>query len=605
MLRDDSIINKPNAGGRTKMLQKLLFLTIFLLLVTFVSAQNPSDPKKDGQDEKLKKEAVDFLRETMADVNTMRSLENRLSFNAEMASLMWFHDEREARAMYLGVTSDFRQLLVEFDTQLNAFAMAEANTGDETVALGMFDDLSPKQNIQRKLAKALEMRKQIAMSLAEHEPDLAMAFYQDSLTAITNPESRKGMIDQDSYFEVQLMTQIAESNAAKATQYGLKTLDKGVGFQHVELLKKIYKKDAEKGIEFAQALISKIRSDKPEGEDLYVINTLVRFGEETAPTPPKANAKKPVMTTSEMRDLVEVMARGALDSDDEGEIGAGYMDLFEKYTPTRAVQIKAKYRRKNGGSTPSTTAANANAVAMAAANSMAAIAAPLNAEAEQKAKALEEKVAAETKLMEDVANLSTKQLPKEERSKIIAQTRKIISQTPGKDKKIAGLSLLAAQVAKVGDKELAAEIMKDAERFVNPQPKNYQDFMLTWMLISGYAEADPDKAFPLLSDTVLRLNDTVSAFIKAAEFIDVRGEMIDDGEVQVGQFGGGLLRGLTSELKIAQPTLLNLAKADFARTKAATNTFDRPEIRVLAKMLVLRTILNPKGATQEDPEIGI
>lgn len=588
------------------MLKKLLALSFFLLSISLVSAQNPSDPKKDEQDEKLKKEAVDFLRETMADVNTMRSLENRLSFNAEMASLMWFHDEKEARAMYLGVTSDFRQLLVEFDTQLNAFAMAEASTGDETVALGMFDDLSPKQNIQRKLAKALEMRKQIAMSLAEHEPDLAMAFYQDSLTAITNPESRKGMIDQDSYFEVQLMTQIAESNAAKAAQYGLKTLDKGVGFQHVELLKKIYKKDADKGIEFAQALISKIKSDKPEGDDLYVINTLVRFAEETAPTPPKANAKKPVMTTGEMRDLVEVMARGVLESgDDQGEIGAGYMDLFEKYTPTRAVQIKAKYRRKNAGSTPSTTAANANAVAMAAANSMAAIAAPQNAEAERKAKALEEKIAAEAKLMEDVATLGTKPLSKDERAKIIVQARKIISQSPGKDKKIAGLSLLAAQVAKAGDKELATEIMKDAERFVNPQPKNYQDFMLTWMLISGYAEADPDKAFPLLSDTVLRLNDTVSAFIKAAEFIDVRGEMIDDGEVQVGQFGGSMLRGLTSELKIAQPTLRALAKADFARTKAATNTFDRPEVRVLAKMLVLRTLLNPKGATQEDLEIGI
>lgn len=588
------------------MLKKLLALSFFLLSISLVSAQNPSDPKKDEQDEKLKKEAVDFLRETMADVNTMRSLENRLSFNAEMASLMWFHDEKEARAMYLGVTSDFRQLLVEFDTQLNAFAMAEANTGDETIAMGMFDDLSPKQNIQRKLAKALEMRKQIAMSLAEHEPDLAMAFYQYSLTAITNPESRKGMIDQDSYFEVQLMTQIAESNAAKAAQYGLKTLDKGVGFQHVELLKKIYKKDAEKGIEFAQALISKIKSDKPEGDDLYVINTLVRFAEETAPTPPKANAKKPVMTTSEMRDLVEVMARGVLESgDDQGEIGAGYMDLFEKYTPTRAVQIKAKYRKRNGSANSAATPAMAN-VAMTAANAASpVVAGPPDPVAEQKAKALEEKVAAEAKLMEDVATLGTKPLSKDERAKIIVQARKIISQSPGKDKKIAGLSLLAAQVAKAGDKELANEIMKDAERFVNPQPKNYQDFMLTWMLISGYAEADPDKAFPLLSDTVLRLNDTVSAFIKAAEFIDVRGEMIDDGEVQVGQFGGSMLRGLTSELKIAQPTLRALAKADFARTKAATNTFDRPEVRVLAKMLVLRTLLNPKGATQEDPEIGI
>ncbi|MFT3743878.1 MAG: hypothetical protein QM785_06235 [Pyrinomonadaceae bacterium] len=589
------------------MLKKIFFLTFFLSIVSFVSAQNPSDPKKDEVDEKLKKEAVDFLRETMADVNTMRSLENRLSFNAEMASLMWFHDEKEARAMYLSVTSDFRQLLVEFDTQLNAIAMAESADGDETVALGMFDDASPKQNIQRKLQKALEMRKQIAMSLAEHEPDLAMAFYQDSLSALTNPEGRKSAGEQDSYFEVQLMTQIAESNAAKAAQYGVKTLDKGVGFQHIELLKKIYKKDADKGIEFAQALISKIKSDKADAEDLYVISSLVRFGEETAPTPPKPNAKKPVMSASEMRDLVEVMARSVLDGDDEGDVGAGYMDLFDKYTPTRAVQIKAKYRKRHGGanSVVSGPTAIANVATTAANAATPAVAGPPDPAAELKAKALEEKVAAEAKLMEDVANLSSKPLPKDERSKIITQARKIISQTPGKDKKIAGLSLLAAQVAKVGDKELATEIMKDAERFVNPQPKNYLDFMLTWMLISGYAEADPDKAFPLLSDTVLRLNDTVSAFIKAAEFIDVRGEMIDDGEVQVGQFGGSMLRGLTSELKIAQPTLRALAKADFARTKAVTNTFDRPEVRVLAKMLVLRTILSPKETSQEDPDIGI
>ena len=46
------------------------------------------------------------------------------------------------------------------------------------------------------------------------------------------------------------------------------------------------------------------------------------------------------------------------------------------------------------------------------------------------------------------------------------------------------------------------------------------------MLASGYAEADPDKAFPLLEDTILRVNDTLAAFIKVGEFIDVAGEMI-------------------------------------------------------------------------------
>ena len=594
--------------------QKLFFLLILLLSVSFVSAQNPSDPKPDAKKaeevEKLKKEAVSFLRETMAEVNSMRSLENRLSFGAEMASLMWFHDEKEARAMYLGVTSDFRQLLVEYDMQLNQIAMTETSGDDEPVSRGLFDDLSNKANIERKLQKALEMRKQIAMSLAEHEPDLAMSFYSDSLTALTNPQMRKNSVEQDVYFELQLMNQVAESNAAKAAQYAIKSLDKGVNMQHIELLKKIYKKDADKAIEFASAMVSRIKSDKSDAESVYMISTFVRFGEETAPKPPKSDGKKPVMTTSDMRDLVEIMAKAALAVDDDNEMnGEGYMELFEKYTPTRASQIKAKFRSKRVGANSASSAAaygaNSAANAMAAAVSTAAVAGPPSPEAERKAKELEDKVAAETKVMEDVASLGTKPLPKDERAKIITQARKIISKTPGKDKKIASLSMLAAQVAKAGDKELAAEIMKDAEGLVTSQPKNYQDFMLSWMLISGYAEVDPEKAFPMLSDTILRLNDTIAAFIKAAEFIDVRGEMIDDGEVQVGQFGGGLLRGLTSELKIAQPTLRSLAKADFNRTKAATNAFDRPEVRVLAKMLVLRTILSPKETSQEDPDIGL
>ena len=52
------------------------------------------------------------------------------------------------------------------------------------------------------------------------------------------------------------------------------------------------------------------------------------------------------------------------------------------------------------------------------------------------------------------------------------------------------------------------------------------------MLAGGYAEVNPDKAFPLLESTILRANDTISAFVKVAEFIDVNEEIIADGEVQ-------------------------------------------------------------------------
>ena len=107
---------------------------------------------------------------------------------------------------------------------------------------------------------------------------------------------------------------------------------------------------------------------------------------------------------------------------------------------------------------------------------------------------------------------------------------------------VIGLGLLAAQVSKLGDKELATEIMREAEALVNPAPKNYQDFLLTWMLASGYANADPEKAFPLLEETIGRANETLGAFIKVGEFIDVAEEMVQDGEVQVGAFGGQMVR---------------------------------------------------------------
>lgn len=591
------------------MVQKLFFLSFFLLSVCFVSAQKPSDAKTNEETEKLRKEAVVFLRETMAEVNTMRSIENRLSFSAEMASLMWFYDEKEAHALCLSVMSDFQKLLVDFDTQLNNLSVAEAAGDDAYIMPNLNAPITDRANVLRKLGKAIEMRQQIAMSLAEHEPDMAMAFYYDSVSVLTNKEALESFSGRETYFELQLMAQVAESNTTVAARFAAKSLDNGVNYQHLELLKKIYAKDAEKGIEFGSAIVSKLKSGGSEIGDLSVISSLIRFSEETAVKPDKSDGKKPIMTTADIRDLVEVMAKSVLGPEnstlDDPEAVTSYMDLFEKYTPTRASQIRTLYRKKDRSSL-SAPANTASTLASVNTPANSAVATAPNPDAERKAKAIEDRIKADAKIMEDVAALGTKPLAKEDREKIVAQARKVISYTPGVDKKITALSLLATKVAKAGDKELAGEIMRDAEVFVRTQPRNYQDYLMTWLLISGYAEVNPDKAFPLLTDTILRLNDTISAFVKAAEFIDISGEMIDDGEIQVGQFGGSMLRGLTKELKIAEPALRSMAKADFAKTKAVTNSFDRIEIRVLAKMLVLRTILDTKDRPdKEDQNIGL
>ena len=101
--------------------------------------------------------------------------------------------------------------------------------------------------------------------------------------------------------------------------------------------------------------------------------------------------------------------------------------------------------------------------------------------------------------------------------------------TPGRDKKIMALSALAASVKQAGDAELAGEIMREAESFIRPDPRNYQDFIATWSVISGYAAAEPDRAFMMLDDTIYRANEVIAAFVRVGEFIDVTEQMIVDG----------------------------------------------------------------------------
>lgn len=559
-------------------------------------------PDEDEAAKKLTKEAVEFLRETSAEVGRLRTAENRISFSAELAGLMWFHDDKEARAMYGNVVGEFKQLLSQLDAQTN---MPIADDDDDANSFSLFGRAYGKSKAERKLRIAMMVRQQIAMSLAEHAPDLAYNFYYDSINLITNATFRKEIEQNDKYFESRLLTQIAESDAVKAVDYGKESIKRGLNNNHVELLKKIYAKDVDKGIEFGSTILSRLKSEKKDSDNIHVYSNLLSFGASNFEASKKPSGKKAIYTQTELRDIADQLAQLVLNESEEDSymysIGS-LADQIEKYSPSRAAQIRNKFP-KSFGEVKEVRLDRVTKLGNTAANSAGYGTANTNSAKTQEQLTREEREKREKQMMEDVKKLGTKELPKEERAKIIAEARKIISQTPGKDKKIMALSLLAAQVAKAGDKELADEIMRDAERFVNPEPRNYQDFMLSWMLASGYAEANPDKAFPILETTILRANETISAFIKVAEFIDVNAEIIDEGEVQVGMFGGEMIRGMTRELGIAATPLKSLALADFEKTRRLTNIFDRTETRVLAKMLVLRSVLDKRKSKPTDEEM--
>lgn len=585
------------------MYPKLLALALALAFVSPLAAQisDKKDPKEEA--EKLRNEAIAFLRETMGDIGSLRTLENRISFTAEMAGLMWFHDEREARGMFSTAVTDFRELLARLEQQMSQFPEDEGPGG--LVGRGLLGDVSGRMRVEMKYRIAMAVRQQMTSSIAEHDPDVALGFYYD--TASTNPRFEKSYGYRDMYFETSLLSQIAEKNAAKAAQLAVRSLDKGINYQHIDLLRKIYEKDADKGVEFGSALISKAREGNFLPENMFAAGALLNYGAEVLEQS-RTNGKKPVFSLSDLRSLADAMGRAILDKKkDEASSGLAYLGAIEQFTPSRAAQIRARFAIGRGDGDVYLGNANmaANKSVRLASNTASTVAEEIETDAvpmtnssnaNRARQEQEAKFAAEKKLMDDVASIGKGQLPKEERDRVVAQVRKILMQSQGRDKQIMGLSMLAGQVARAGDKELAAEIMRDVERLVNPNPKNYQDFIFTWMLASGYADSNPDKAFPILEDAIGRANSIISAFAQAAEFIDVSEEMISDGEAQVGAFGGGMIRGLGKELGIAEAAIGSLVKADFAKTKGLTNRFERPEIRVLAKMLVLRAVLGKKDA---------
>ncbi|MDQ3063100.1 MAG: hypothetical protein M3R14_09605 [Acidobacteriota bacterium] len=582
-----------------------MFRNLFLSLVLFLFLVQPNfsqtvetNPletnKKDEISVELRKESVGLLRETSVEVNSLRTLENRISFSAELASLMWFNDEKEARTMFQTVINDFRQLLTEYDAQLTSFGIAPE------MADVYSTDSSQKTQITRKFFKAISVRQQIAKAIAEHDPQLAFEFFTDTATAISNPTFRKQMESSDAYFETRLLNSIAEKNVDAALKLGRKTLAKGFNYELISLLKKIYEKDEEKGASFAEDIVSKLKSESSKPDGFYYLSRVLNTGVENLDAIKAKPNKRPMFSDQSLRDLAELLAQEILKREDaENSEISSYLNDIERFLPARAAQIRQKFdikkKKASVNSRGSAVVANSNGKLLLPGEVPPPPPPPVAPSVSVKSGEDSKK-----KLADDLQNLDIKKLSDDERKKVVEESRKIIAETVDRDQKLLALSALALRIAKLGDKELASVIMKDAQNLVNLQPKNYREYIEIWMLVGGYAQVDAEKAFSILETTVFRLNDTISAFVKVGEFIDVSGEMIDDGEIQVGSFGGEMTRGMLGSLGTADSTVRSLAAADFARIKSLTNRFERQEVRILTKMLILRAVLASKSEVKEE-----
>ena len=323
---------------------------------------------------------------------------------------------------------------------------------------------------------------------------------------------REQYAEQDVYFETKLLEQIAEQKPEKILDYARQSLKKGVNNSTFGLLEKVYKKNEIDGITFGEEVFSKLKDSADKtGEKFYLYESFISVGERNSGD----KNKKDLLSKQIMREAADLLGGELLKLDNNIVAESDYIETVEKYSPGRAAQIRQKFglKKTNNAAKTAVNAGEGSDEDLPYGDPNGGSSVDPNDDLKESFKKLDK----------------GGKLSDEEKQKFIAQARQQIAKTEEPSAKITMISIIAEQMAKMGDQETALQFMREAESYGTQYPKNYLDFIQNWMLASGYAQVAPEKSFPILEDSIYRLNETISAFVKVGEFIDVNGEMIEDG----------------------------------------------------------------------------
>ncbi len=570
------------------------FASLTLLIVLSISAfaQESAPKDKDEKAKELEKNAIKLLDETRNEINSLRTIENRISFTSELANLMWFHDADEGKRMFKEITDDFTAVLSRYNAEINSYGGVK----DE----GEFyrGRLSPtdKTRVLAKISKAIGVRRQIALSIAAHDAELGNDFVIRTSYILTDATLQNKIETQNTSLESAIIAYMAGQDIDKALAFARKQLKKGFSRSMLNLLTKVAEKDMDKANSFASEVLDKVSSELKEPESgFHNANTVLEFGLRSIEKTEGIPDKKPIFKEDSLKSLAEDLASALISRKDDAEEDYRldeYHSTIKAFSPSSAERLQRKYKDSISGSDKAADAMKMAGDKMKEAGEKMVDGGDFDGgiSPDEKRAAAEE--SRKQEILGKLNGKDFKELPKEEKQKIIEEAQRIISASKDPTEKIGGLSGLAATVKQLGDEKLASELMDEASLLVTRQPKNYIDYMQIWTLAVGYSQVEPNEAFPILENAIYQLNDTLEAFVKVGEFIDTAGDLVIENEVQLGSFGGAMTQGFLGQIGGSEGVIGNLAKADFAKTKGLADRFSRAELRILVKMMIMRSILD-------------
>ncbi|REJ79187.1 MAG: hypothetical protein DWQ47_00125 [Acidobacteria bacterium] len=592
-----------------------LFFAVFLLLVPGAVAQVVSIPEppevsvpetsekekeKNEKAEKVKALALEALRETAREIETLRTPENRISLAADLVGIMWAHDRDEAKEMFQVLTNSFIQLFTTYSTQLNAVGYDGANDD----YLPFFSGNDPKRRALQRMVQALTVRKNLANAAAAKDPLLALEFVNATATAVRGGVFAERVEASDLEIKTMIVERYGVKDGETARELGRRLLKDGFDESSLALLKLLHGSGSKEAEGFARDVFSAASRDVDGLKPNFSAHVSLL---EYANSEPEDNGKpdnNPVVDKNTASSHAGSFARAVLREEDiDSDTANRYAAVVRPFSESQAERIVKKFEKVDRSISAKTLRLREQLEASEAEDAerrtaAAAAAGSGDEDGEDSELSIEGlgvgELSEQQALLKELSESGGEDITDEEKREIVSAARASADSAKMPMAKITILTATAVTLKKLGDEELAKELVSEAAGELASNPRHFIDFLSIWAFAGGVVEISPDIAFAKLEDAVYRINEVINSGITIAEFIDVDENIVQDGEVLVGAFAGGMTSGITGMLLGGDRTITGLAEADFRRTKAIADKFDRPEIRIMAKTLVIGVVLGEK-----------
>ena len=598
----------------------LLIPILWLLILMAAAPQQIAaqvDEKEKAEKElakrqELEKKTLGLLDEVIGAAWSLKLSENRSYVLSKAADLLWPHDEKRARNLFWEALNS---LNLSGNQTLDGTTPKDPPTNDSAKPSPTKTPTKEQVQALNQYYATLQTRREFLHKVAQRDPQFALDMLRASRPPLPRIIGGTVRSVDESDLEQEIAYEAAARDPKHALQIARESLAKGLSLQIMNLLFQLNQKDQDAGTELAGDIIAKLNTENFEknGYALLVAMQLLESSRTAGSllvvsVSPSSSFKPLKLEDGQKQSLVDMIANAALSVSDRGNILQNIrfvMPDIEHYAPDRAAKLKARLaefnrtlnRNQREGNpydsmfetaTPEEMIRAADKVGDDQRNAFyreAVTRAVRRGNPDEFREFIDNQIQDDARKQIVLDSLDTEQMYQALNAGNSDELQKLLPLIRAREQRAMAMAELAILLEKKGQHDDAVQLLDDARAMVKVDLANEKESNALLAVMLGYSLVDPPKAFAMIEPIIDRTNEDVSKLLLLDKI--VKSGAIKNGEIIMNQ----PRIPIDYAMFHYSPGVVALGKADFDRTKALTDRFQRNELRIVARLLLAQAIL--------------